>query len=227
MYDYYKQLAKFPILTREQEIEICKKIEKGCQRSREKLVNHNLRLAYSIANKYSKTKCSFDDLIAEANCGLVIAVDKYDYKKGFKFSTYATHWIRQRVLRYIGNNGMLKFSSKAKIDLYQINSFRNEFIKENQIEPTFEEIADFTGLEVLKIQTLLNGNKFHLSLEAPYGSDEDSSRTFGDTIKDESAMEPDDLFEASTLKEKIRMALKELTPLEERVLRLRFGISEE
>lgn len=224
---YYDYVGKFDLLTATEEVELAKKIKKGCQRSREKLVNHNLRLAISIAKKFEKTKCDMDELIAEANVGLCIAVDKYDHTKGFRFSTYATWWIRQRVLKYVGNWGMIKFSSRAKADLYTINKYRNEYQKQFGVEPEFEEIAAFTGFSTNKVATLVNNNRIPVSLDWQAYGDGDSAVTIGDKIEDESVLDPEKNSEIEDIKALIREGIKTLDPLEECVLRLRFGISEQ
>lgn len=228
---YYDYVGKFDLLTAEQEIELAKLIAGDCprkaKRAKDKLVNHNLRLAISIAKKFEKTKCSMDELIAEANVGLCIAAEKYDHTKGFRFSTYATWWIRQRVLKYVGNWGMLKFSSKAKSDLYAINKYRNEYQKQFGVQPDFEEISEFTGLDKNKVATLVNNNRIPLSLDWQAYQDGDGTATIGDKIEDESIVLPDVKAEVEDIKALIREGIKNLDPLEECVLRLRFGISEQ
>ena len=138
---YYKHVGKFDLLKKHEEQALAKKASEGCVRSKHALVEHNLRLALHIAKKYSKTKCSMEDLIAEANVGLCKAVEKFDYTKGFRFSTYATWWIKQAILRYISRSTTVKFASGARNKIYKINIARRNYYDEFGCYPDDTELA--------------------------------------------------------------------------------------
>ena len=222
---YYKHVGKFDLLTREQEYKIAAKAATGCIRSRHKLVEHNLRLALHIARKYSKTKCNMEDLIAEANVGLCKAVEKFDHTKGFRFSTYATFWIKQAILRYISRSTTVKFASGARKKIYQINTTRKNYYEEFGTYPEDTELATILGMPISELSELRQANQWPLNLDRPVFNGE--GRTFGEMIPDESVEDQGDRLDTRQIIDEIKSRLATLKPLEERVMRLRFGLTED
>lgn len=222
---YFKHVGKFDLLSKEEEMELAIKAAKGCIRSRHRLVEHNLRLALHIARQYSKTKCPMEEIIAEANVGLCKAVDKFDHTKGFRFSTYATWWIKQAILRYIGRSTTLKFASGARNKIYKINMARRGYYEEFGIYPDDVELAHFLDMDIQELTELRCANQFPMNLDQPINSE--AGRTFGEVIADDTIEDMGDRMDKENILEAIKSKLSELKPLEERVLRLRFGLVED
>jgi RNA polymerase primary sigma factor len=218
---YYKHVGKFDLLNREQEYKLAAKSAGGCIRSRHLLVEHNLRLAIHIAKKYSKTKCSMEDLIAEANVGLCKAVEKFDHTKGFRFSTYATWWIKQAILRYISRSTTVKFASGARKKIYQINIARRNYYDEFGHYPEDSELAHLLGMELREVSELRCANQWPINLDQPIGGE---GRTYGELIPDTSSADESEKLDHRQIIEQIKARLSSLKPLEERVMRLRFGL---
>ena len=219
---YYKHVGKFDLLTKQQEYDLAEKAKNGCTRSRHLLVEHNLRLALHIARQYSKTKCPMEELIAEANVGLCKAVEKFDHTKGFRFSTYATWWIKQACLRYISRSTTLKFASGARQKIYKINTIRKKYFEEFKVYPEDSEVAELVGLSLAEVSELRCANQWPVNLDQPLMNSE--GRTYGDLIPDTSIREAGEQLDHQMILDAIRARLSDLKPLEERVLRLRFGI---
>lgn len=222
---YYKHVGKFDLLNREQEYKLAEKAANGCIRSRHLLVEHNLRLALHIARKYSKTKCSMEDLIAEANVGLCKAVEKFDYTKGFRFSTYATFWIKQAILRYISRSTTIKFASGARKKIYQINTTRKNHYEEFGCYPDDTELAKILDMDISELSELRQANQWPINLDRPVFNGE--GRTFGEMIPDTNVEDHGDRMDTQKIIEEIKAKLGSLKPLEERVMRLRFGLVED
>jgi len=222
---YYKHVGKFDLLDRHQERELAKKSAEGCIKSRHLLVEHNLRLALHIAKKYSKTKCSMEDLIAEANIGLCKAVEKFDYTKGFRFSTYATWWIKQAILRYISRSTTVKFASGARKKIYQINIARKNYYEEFGCYPDDTELATLLGMDITEVSELRQANQWPINLDQPMRNSE--GRTYGDLIPDDSIVDSSERLDHEQIIFAIKDKLSNLKPLEERVMRLRFGITDD
>ena len=222
---YYKHVGKFDLLTKEEELDLATKAAKGCTRSRHRLVEHNLRLALHIARQYSKTKCPMEEIIAEANVGLCKAVEKFDHTKGFRFSTYATWWIKQAILRYIGRSTTVKFASGARNKIYKINITRKNYYNEFGCYPDDNELADLLDMEVQELAELRCANQWPMNLDQPINSE--AGRTFGEMIADDTIEDMGDRMDNENILEAIKSKLSELKPLEERVLRLRFGLTED
>jgi len=222
---YYKHVGKFDLLKKHEEQALAKKAHEGCIRSKHLLVEHNLRLALHIAKQYSKTKCSMEDLIAEANVGLCKAVEKFDYTKGFRFSTYATWWIKQAILRYIAKSTTVKFASGARKKIYQINIARKNYYEEFSCYPDDTELASLLGMDITEISELRQANQWPINLDQPMRNSE--GRTYGDLIPDESLQDSSERLDHEQIIESIKDKLSELKPLEERVMRLRFGITDD
>lgn len=196
---------------------------KACK---EELIKSNLRLIISIARKYSPKGMFLADLIQEGNIGLLKAIEKFDYRKGFKFSTYATWWIRQAITRYLAENTRtIRIPLHIIETIYKISkSVLNKFYQEYGRDPTIDELSKETGLPVEKLNYIFKVIKQPISLELQVGDEEDT--TLGDFIEDQKAVKPDEVTFNTALAEKIRELLKTLSPREEKIIRLRFGIGE-
>lgn len=216
--------VKLEVLTRDQEVELSKLIESGDQDARRKMINSNLRLAASIAKKYANKGIDFEDLMQESTIGLMKAVDRFDWRRGFKFSTYAYWWILQTVKQYVASNkGPIALPANANARLFQANSVKEEFEKEFGSPPSEEELADILGTTAETLQSLRKSSAHYLSLEATIASGSDDCRTLHDVLVDPSPM-PDEIMESMEIKKAVGSALSSLSHREQTVLRLRFGI---
>ena len=222
----FQKATRHKLLTKEEEVDLAQRMEKGDRLAREKLISSNLRLAISIANNYRNSNVPMEDLIQESNIGLIKAVDKFDWRRGFRFSTYACWWIKQSVRRYVNGASHVKFPSGSRNLIWKINNVRREYEKEFGVYPTNEEISEILGESVNTVANLRSGMQWPINLDASIGG-EDGSRTFGETIEDEEAKDPSEMLDQQKLLSLIHGVLENLTSQEERVLRLRFGITEE
>jgi len=223
---YFKSAARHKLLTREQEVELAKRIEAGDNNARKIMIESNLRLAISIAKKYAKYGSSFEDLIQESNIGLIKAVEKFDWRKGFKFSTYACWWIKQAVTRHLtSNNSILKIPSHTIANSRKVWNIIQEYQEEFNMEPTIEEIASIMGVNEKHVKQALSAVKarYVQSIDKPIG--DEGNRTLADILPDP-GMSMDDALDNKILKKVIVKALSSLTKREEMVLRLRFGIAD-
>ena len=221
---YYSELSKIPLLTREQEVILAKRIESGDTAARDLMVTSNLRLAISIAKKFQNRGCSLEDLIQEGNIGLMKAVDKFDWRRGFKFSTYATWWIKQSVHRHLTKAGtLIKMPSNAKMLLYRAQQLRREYEKEFGVFPKMDELAGMLDISPKQLRNIYEAGKTPLKLDAPIGDSE--GRTFAEVIPDPE-IGPDEKMDRETLTKIVRGALASLSAREERIIRMRFGLAE-
>ncbi len=223
---YLKEIGRDALLTPKQEVEIAKRIKAGDEEAKNILIKSNLRLVVAIAKKYVGRGLLFLDLIQEGNMGLVKAVDKFDYTKGFKFSTYATWWIRQAITRAIADQARtIRVPVHMVETINKLTRIQRQLVQELGREPTPEEIAErmgnVTAEKVCEIQKI---SLDPVSLETPIGEEDDSH--LGDFIEDTNALSPDDYASEQLLKEEINKVLKQLTPRESKVLRLRFGLED-
>ena len=222
---YLKEIGKVTLLSAEEEIEIAKRMEEGDEEAKKKLTESNLRLVVSIAKRYVGRGMLFLDLIQEGNLGLIKAVDKFDYRKGYKFSTYATWWIRQAITRAIADQ-----ARTIRIPVHMVETINKlirvsrQLLQEYGREPTPEEIAKEMGVSEEKVREITKIAQEPVSLETPIGEEEDSH--LGDFIPDEAASEPSEAASFTLLKEQLVDVLGTLTPREEKVLKLRFGIED-
>jgi len=222
---YLKEIGKVPLLTAEEEIELAKRMEAGEEEPKKRLAEANLRLVVSIAKRYVGRGMLFLDLIQEGNLGLIKAVEKFDYRKGFKFSTYATWWIRQAITRAIADQ-----ARTIRIPVHMVETINKlirvsrQLLQELGREPTPEEIAQEMGLSEEKVREIMKISQEPVSLETPIGEEEDSH--LGDFIPDDDAPAPDESAAFTLLKEQLIDVLDTLTPREEKVLRLRFGLDD-
>jgi len=226
---YLKEIGKVPLLTADEEVEIAKKLESGTDEEKEdakrKLSEANLRLVVSIAKRYVGRGMLFLDLIQEGNLGLIKAVEKFDYRKGFKFSTYATWWIRQAITRAIADQ-----ARTIRIPVHMVETINKlirvsrQLLQEYGREPSPEEIAKEMGISESKVREIIKIAQEPVSLETPIGEEEDSH--LGDFIPDDDAPAPAEAASFALMKEQLMEVLDTLTPREERVLRLRFGLDD-
>lgn len=225
---YLKEIGRGEILTQKEEIELAKRIEKGDKEAKRKLWQSNLRLVVSIARKYvgKSSSLSFLDLIQEGNLGLYRAVEKFDWRKGYKFSTYATWWIRQAITRALADYGRVIRIPVHMVELLtKYNEVKKRLIQDLGREPLPEEIADEMGLEVERVHQLAQISQETISLETPVGDDEEDSILL-DFIKDEKTPFPSVETARALLKERLEKILQELTPRERKILEMRFGLKD-
>ncbi len=222
---YLKEIGKVPLLSAEEEIELAKRMEVGDEEAKKRLAEANLRLVVSIAKRYVGRGLLFLDLIQEGNLGLIKAVEKFDYRKGYKFSTYATWWIRQAITRAIADQ-----ARTIRIPVHMVETINKlirvsrQLLQEYGREPTPEEIADYMKMDVARVREILKISQEPVSLETPIGEEEDSH--LGDFIPDENVPIPVEAATQTLLKEQLNEVLGTLTEREERVLRLRFGMDD-
>jgi RNA polymerase primary sigma factor len=222
---YLKEIGKVPLLTREEEVELAKRIEAGDEEAKKYLAEANLRLVVSIAKKHIGRGMSFLDLIQEGNLGLIKAVEKFDYTKGYKFSTYATWWIRQSITRAIADQGRtIRVPVHMIENINKLVRTQRQLVQDLGREPTPEEIAETMNIEVDKVMDMMRIAQKPISLETPIGEEEDSQ--LGDFIEDEHVDTPVDITTQVFLREQLLEVLETLTPREQQVLRLRFGLDD-
>ncbi|NLZ38022.1 MAG: RNA polymerase sigma factor RpoD [Firmicutes bacterium] len=222
---YLKEIGKIPLLTPEEEIELAHRMEQGDEEAKRALAEANLRLVVSIAKKYVGRGMLFLDLIQEGNLGLIKAVEKFDYRKGFKFSTYATWWIRQAITRAIADQ-----ARTIRIPVHMVETINKlirvsrQLVQELGREPTPEEIAEVMGISEERVREILKIAQEPVSLETPIGEEDDSH--LGDFIEDTEVQAPAEAAAFELLKEQLDDVLETLTPREKKVLTLRFGLED-
>ncbi len=222
---YLKEIGKIPLLTAEEEIDLAIRIAQDDVAAKRRLEEANLRLVVSIAKKYSGRGMQFLDLIQEGNLGLIKAVEKFDYTKGFKFSTYATWWIRQAITRAIADQARtIRIPVHMVETINKVKKANSQLLHQNGKEPTADDIAEVLDMSVEKVREIMRVAQEPVSLETPIGEEEDSH--LGDFIPDEEALAPADAAFQALLKEEIATALSTLTPREAKVLSLRFGLED-
>jgi len=220
---YLREIGKVPLLTADQEITLAKRIERGDPAAKQHMIEANLRLVVSIAKGYLGRGLSFLDLIQEGSLGLIRAVEKFDYRKGFKFSTYATWWIRQAVTRAIADKARtIRIPVHMVEKLNKVVHIERQLVQRLGREPLPEEIAEELDIETYEVREILRMSQHPISLEKPIGEDEDSS--LGDFVPDEQAESPFDTTSLSLRREDVEVALSALPDRERRVLELRYGL---
>ena len=222
------------LLSREEEVILAKSIEAGDIGARNKMIECNMRLALSIAKKFQASGCDLDDLIQESSIGLMKAVDKFDWRRGFKFSTYATWWIRQAVMRHVNHSkGLIRVPTHSLSLLQRINRETQAYIEEFGQKPTEDELSDLLGVSISLIRLSLEAA--NVNVMVPIDSKADGSskgdsasdhRTLAEILRDDEAVSVDDQIAEAQMIEAVKRALSRLTPREEKIMRLRFGISE-
>ena len=222
---YLKEMGKVPLLSADEEIEIARRVENGDEAAREMLAEANLRLVVSIAKRYVGRGMLFLDLIQEGNLGLIKAVEKFDYTKGYKFSTYATWWIRQAITRAIADQARtIRIPVHMVETIHKLSRIKRQLLQTLGRDPQVEEIAEAMEVSVERVREIIKIAQDPVSLETPIGEEEDSH--LGDFIPDDDIPLPSDAAAATLLKEQLMQVLSTLTPREEKVLRLRFGIDD-
>ena len=222
---YLKEIGKIPLLTADEEIRLAMRMAEGNEDAKRRMAEANLRLVVSIAKRYVGRGMLFLDLIQEGNLGLIKAVEKFDYTKGYKFSTYATWWIRQAITRAIADQARtIRIPVHMVETINKVIRVSRQLLQELGHDPSPEEIAESMGMPVEKVRDILKIAQEPVSLETPIGEEEDSH--LGDFIPDEDASEPSEAASFTLLKEQLMSVLSTLTPREEKVLRLRFGIED-
>lgn len=222
---YLREIGQYPLLTPDEEVRLAKRIERGDKAAKRRLTEANLRLVVSIAKKYIGRGLSLLDLVQEGNLGLQRAVEKFDYKKGFKFSTYATWWIRQAITRAIADQARV-----IRIPVHMVETInrymrvQRELQQELGREPTYEELAKKLGIEVEKLEHIMKISQDIVSLEAPVGEENDS--TLGEFIEDKQQMSPEEQAIYQLMKGHVQESLSILTPREQKILRMRFGLDD-
>jgi len=225
---YFKNISKQTrLLTREEEVELAKKIEAGDADARKTMIESNLRLAISIAKKYAAYGGNLEDLIQESNIGLIRAVEKFDYRKGFKFSTYACWWIKQAVTRHMtSNSSILKVPSHTLSHARKIWKVSKEYQEEFGVDPTEDEIADILNISIKQVKQAISSIKLrHIaSIDDTVGKE--GNRTYAEIIPDKNASNIDSILDNQKVRKLIVSSLKSLSRREDLILRLRFGINE-
>ena len=222
---YLKEIGRVPLLTPDEEVDLAVRISNGDEAAKKRLSEANLRLVVSIAKRYLGRGMQFLDLIQEGNLGLIKAVEKFDYTKGFKFSTYATWWIRQAITRAIADQARtIRIPVHMVETINKVIRVSRQLLQELGHDPTPEEIADEMNMPVDRVREILKIAQEPVSLETPIGEEEDSH--LGDFIPDDDAPAPADAASHTLLKETLSSVLDSLTPREEKVLRLRFGLED-
>ena len=225
---YLKEIGRVPLLTPDEEVQLALDIQKGGkdgERAKQRLSEANLRLVVSIAKRYVGRGMLFLDLIQEGNLGLIKAVEKFDHTKGFKFSTYATWWIRQAITRAIADQARtIRIPVHMVETINRMRQATNQLVYQNGHEPTPEELAKAMDMSVERVREIQRMAQEPASLESPVGEEEDSS--LGDFVADENAEAPGKAADRAMVAQQINLALKSLTPREEKVIRLRFGLDD-
>ena len=222
---YLKEIGRVPLLTPEEEVDLAIRISDGDVAAKQRLSEANLRLVVSIAKRYLGRGMHFLDLIQEGNLGLIKAVEKFDYTKGFKFSTYATWWIRQAITRAIADQARtIRIPVHMVETINKVKKVSSQLLHQNGHEPSADEIAEELNMPVDKVREIMRVAQEPVSLETPIGEEEDSH--LGDFIPDDDAPAPADAASHTMLREQLMEVLDTLTPREEKVLRLRFGLED-
>ena len=220
---YLKEIGRVPLLSADEEKVLAEKMAEGDEEAKTKLVEANLRLVVSIAKRYVGKGMFFLDLIQEGNIGLMKAVEKFDYEKGFKFSTYATWWIRQAITRAIADQARtIRIPVHMVETIHKVSRYSRQMLQELGREATAEEIGEKMGISAEKVREIMKIAQDPVSLETPIGEEEDSH--LGDFIPDDDAPQPSEIASATILREVIERELHTLTPREEHVIKLRFGL---
>lgn len=222
---YLKEIGRIPLLSHDQELELATRMAEGDEEAKHRLAEANLRLVVSVAKRYVGRGMQFLDLIQEGNLGLIKAVDKFDYRKGFKFSTYSTWWIRQAITRAIADQARtIRIPVHMVETINKLVRVNRQLLQELGREPRHDEIAKAMGITEDKVREIIKIAQDPVSLETPIGEEEDSH--LGDFIPDDDAPAPDNMATQAMLKRQLNEVLSTLTPREEKVLRLRFGLDD-
>ena len=227
METYFKHVGKGKLLTHQEEIDLSKRIEAGDLGARKKMIESNLRLAISIAKKYQRAGANMEDLIQESNIGLIKAVDRFDWRRGFKFSTYASWWIKQAVRRHITDTASdIRVPAHMSSLAYKINTFVNEFEDDFGQKPTTSEISEMLNVSTHMVEEITMGYNMRNLISLDATARGDSGKKISETIEDDRAPSPDERLDYEKVYAAIKRCFSDLTAREEQVLRLRFGVFE-
>ena len=232
MQSFFKEVGRHKLLNREGEVELAQLMESKDEAvrsaARNRMVQSNIRLAISIAKKYQNRGCDFEDLIQESTLGLMKAVDRFDWRRGFKFSTYATWWIRQAVMRHITlQSSSIRLPAGANNLVWRARRAAEEYNRQFGVQPTVEELADILGVGQGSLDILLQTSKYTLSIDSPgMAGDDGDGPTLGEMIPGTGAEEINENIDREKIAAAIRRGLSKLTAREEKILRLRFGLAE-
>ena len=222
---YLKEIARVPLLSAEEEVELAIKITEGSESAKQKLIEANLRLVVSIAKKYVNKGMLFLDLIQEGNVGLIKAVEKFDYTKGFKFSTYATWWIRQAITRSIADQARtIRIPVHMVETINRLKKVQSQYLHENGVEASESELSEMLDMPIDKVREVIRISREPVSIETPIGQEDDSRLV--DFIRDDSAVSPEENAFSTILRDDIDAILKTLSPREEEVIKLRYGLKD-
>ena len=228
MREFHRSIGAHKLLTREDEVSLAIAMENGDKKARAALINSNYRLAISIAKKYSNRGQDYEDLIQESFLGLIKAVDKFDPRRGVKFSTYATWWIKQAVARLVTDgSSAVKMPPSANLFHYRAQCMIRDYAQEFGHSPNDSEVAEFMGVSLNTYISLMNCYNKSISLDQPTSAGDQDSQKVGEVISDSESESSEDIVDRTKSTEIIRMALASLTPREEKVIRMRFGITED
>lgn len=222
---YLKEIARVPLLSAEEEVALAIKITEGNESAKQKLIEANLRLVVSIAKKYVNKGMLFLDLIQEGNVGLIKAVEKFDYTKGFKFSTYATWWIRQAITRSIADQARtIRIPVHMVETINRLKKVQSQYLHENGVEASETELSEMLDMPIDKVREVIRISREPVSIETPIGQEDDSRLV--DFIRDDSAVSPEENAFSTILRDDIDAILKTLSPREEEVIKLRYGLKD-
>jgi RNA polymerase primary sigma factor len=224
---YFRSVGKSRLLTHEEEISLSKRIEGGDVTARHKMIESNLRLAISIAKKYQKSGASMEDLIQESNIGLMKAVDRFDWRRGFKFSTYASWWIKQAVRRHVTDNASdIRIPAHMASLAYRVNKLIKEYEDDFKQKPSASEIADILNVSCHLVEEITMGYNMRSLISLDAEIPDASGKKIADVLLDEKCVSPDAKLDYDKVFMAIKRSMKDLSPREEQVLRLRFGIAD-
>ena len=229
MQSLFRSVGNTSLLSKEEEINLSKRIESGDMKARDLMIRSNIRLAISIAKKHANKGLDFEDLVQESSIGLIKAVDRFDWRKGYKFSTYACWWIKQSIQAHVASqSASIRLPNHAKNTMWKMREIIQDYREQFGVDPTNDEIASALGTTPETLQSIISCSAAMLSLDAPVGrSDEGGKRTLTEVLTDEDALDVESMIDRGRLMHAMREVLNQLSPREESVLRMRFGIANE